>query len=109
MAVRLGRRVGGLGYLGLPFRSPLLEAAKLTGSALIPAAICDQLQNLGSASEIVCSWGDRNFARDLFKILSKKSLSATLSFPAKQEPFGNRKEQAENLRLQVADLRENHP
>ena len=91
----------------LPFRSSLLQAAVISHTAIIPAAISYDLQG-GSVADEICYWRDMVFAHHFWNLLGKQSLTATLRFGTPHAPGQGRKEHARSLRLAVIQLRGEH-
>lgn len=84
----------------LPFRSSLIEAAVVTGSAVTPVALAYELGNHDAGTD-VCYWGDMTFLPHLFKLLSHKECRALLSFAGTQALSSSRKGEAVLLHRRV--------
>ena len=88
----------------LPFYSSLLEAARLAESPVTPCAIRYELDDAGCVSREVCYWGDMVFGGHLFKLLSKRSLRAEVSFGPPRPLVSDRKSEAARFQAEVAGL-----
>lgn len=86
----------------LPFRSSLLEGARLAGRSIVPAALTYDLED-GDAGTEICYWGDMTFVSHLFRLLSKKQCRATLSFAGARAPSADRKQEAAWLHRRISD------
>lgn len=87
----------------LPFHSSLLEAARMAEQRVTPCAIRYELGD-GSVGRDVCYWGDMAFAAHLFKLLSKKSLRASVSFGGSRPMISDRKREAVRFHTEVTGL-----
>lgn len=92
----------------LPFYSSLLEAARLAERPVTPCAIRYELEGGGCVGREVCYWGDMVFGLHLFKLLSKKSLRASVSFGEPRPLVSDRKREAVRFQTEVAGLLGNH-
>lgn len=87
----------------LPFHSSLLEAAQMAGSRIAPAALTYRLEGEGEAGELICYWGEMNFAAHLLRLLSVKRCRATLSFTELCPDLPGRRQKAVWLHSRISE------
>ena len=89
----------------LPFKSALLEPAVGQKCPLSVAWVNYELRD-GSVEQDVCYWGDMTFAPHFFKLLTKRRVTARVSFAEIKSPAADRKELAKQLHAAVTRLKE---
>ena len=87
----------------LPFRSPLFEAAILSGGIITPAHVSYVLAE-GSVEEDICYWGEMSFAPHLLKLLCLDGISARIRFGRGIQGQVDRKKAASLTRESVIGL-----
>lgn len=87
----------------LPFRSSLLEPVAATGWPVTPACIAYEVPH-GNAETDACYWGNMDFLTHLINLMKKKAVYATVTFGEPVETKLDRKQLAEKLHEEVADL-----
>lgn len=88
----------------LPFKSSLLEPIVGRCQPLSVAHISYEVEE-GDAGEDVCYWGDMTFGPHLLKLLSKRRVSASVTFTAVERGANCRKELARQLHSEVSRLK----
>ncbi|MEI7730001.1 MAG: lysophospholipid acyltransferase family protein [Verrucomicrobiota bacterium] len=89
----------------LPFHSSLLAPAAEMGCPVTPAFIRYELPaGAGVVGRDVCYWGEMTLLPHLFKLLSKRGLTATVRFGACLTGSHDRKRLAAELHQQVRQL-----
>jgi 1-acyl-sn-glycerol-3-phosphate acyltransferase len=89
----------------LPFKSSLLEPATRHGQALTAGLIAYELTD-GDVREEVCYWKNMTLVPHLINLLSKRAVSAAVSFTELRQGSTNRKELARQLHSEVLRLKE---
>ena len=87
----------------LPFYPSLFEPAVETGAPITAAHVSYTLQD-GRVGEDVAYWGDMTFFPHLLKLLSKRGLSATVTFGEVSRTFRDRKVAATEMKEEVSKL-----
>lgn len=87
----------------LPFYPSLFEPAVETSVPITAAHVSYTLQD-GVVGEDVAYWGDMTFFPHLLKLLSKRSLSARVTFSEVSRSFDDRKVAAAEMREEVLKL-----
>jgi 1-acyl-sn-glycerol-3-phosphate acyltransferase len=88
----------------LPFYPSLFEPAVEGGVPVTAAHIGYSLEG-GNVGLDIAYWGDMTFFPHLLKLLSKRDLSATVTFAAQPRAFDDRKVAAAEMRKEVVSLR----
>jgi len=89
----------------LAFKSSLLEPAVKNQWRVTPAYIRYQCEG-GDPALDVCWWGDMTFGSHLLKMMTLKSIQATIVFGSPRSPGSDRKILAKELREDVLALKE---
>lgn len=90
----------------LPFNSSLLQPVVNNQWDVIPAFIKYECVG-GDPAWDVCWWGDMTFGRHLLKMMTLKSIRATIAFGPNRKPGSDRKALAKELYADVIALRDN--
>jgi 1-acyl-sn-glycerol-3-phosphate acyltransferase len=88
----------------LPFKSSLLEPATRQTHPLAVGCIGYALED-GNMSMEVCYWGDVTFFPHMLNLLSKRAVRAFVRFARFERSRTDRKELAQQLRLEVLKLK----
>lgn len=89
----------------LPFKSSLLQPVVKNQWNVIPAYIHYECEG-GDPAWDVCWWGDMTFGSHLLKMMTLKSIQATIIFGRSRSPGHDRKTLAKQLHADVLELRE---
>jgi len=89
----------------LPFKSSLLEPAVRQTHPITVGCIGYALDD-GDVSEDICYWGDVTFFPHMLNLLSKRAVRAFVRFARFEHSGADRKELAQQLRLEVLNLKE---
>jgi len=89
----------------LPFRSALLQAALEAGCAVTPTALKYDTDPPGDAIRNICWWGGVGFIPHVWRLLSLKGFSASVTFGASRRVEADRKSEAASLREEVLRLK----
>jgi lyso-ornithine lipid O-acyltransferase len=89
----------------LPFKSSLLEPAVQGDHPISVAFIQYSLQD-GNVADDVCYWRDMTLLPHLIKLLSKRKISASLSFMPMENCGKDRKQLAQRLHSEITLLKE---
>ncbi len=89
----------------LPFKSSLLQPVVKNQWKVTPAFIRYECEG-GDPAMDVCWWGDMTFGSHLLKMMTLKSIQATIVFGPARSPGEDRKTLAKDLHADVLDLRE---
>jgi lyso-ornithine lipid O-acyltransferase len=89
----------------LPFKSSLLEPAVRQTHPITVGCIGYALDD-GDVSEDICYWGDATFFPHMLNLLSKRAVRAFVRFARFEHSGADRKELAQQLRLEVLNLKE---
>jgi 1-acyl-sn-glycerol-3-phosphate acyltransferase len=87
----------------LPFKPALLEPARTLGCPVTAGAIRYALRD-GSVADEVCYWREMTLLPHLVNLLSKRQISAEISFSETKERTGDRKSIARQLHDEVDSL-----
>lgn len=89
----------------LPFRSSLFEAAVAVAAPITAARLSYELTGGdGDPDTDICYWGDMTLFPHVFKLLTKSSVRAHVSFASEPRIFSDRKQAAQETRRQVMAL-----
>ena len=89
----------------LPFKSSLLEPAVRQTHPITVGCIGYALED-GDVSEDICYWGDVTFFPHMLNLLSKRTVLASVRFARFERSRTDRKELAQQLRLEILKLKE---
>lgn len=89
----------------LPFKSSLLQPVVTNQWKVTPAYIRYECED-GDPAWDVCWWGDMTFGSHLLKMMTLKSIQATIVFGLARSPGNDRKALARELHADVLGLRE---
>jgi 1-acyl-sn-glycerol-3-phosphate acyltransferase len=87
----------------LPFKPALLEPARALGRPVTAGAIGYSLRD-GSVADEVCYWRDMTLLPHLLNLITKREISAEISFAGAKPLTGDRKSIARRLRDEVHSL-----
>lgn len=87
----------------LPFYTSLFEPAVKCGVPITAAHIQYKLED-GDVGRDIAYWGDMTFFPHLLKLLSKRGLSATVTFSDRSRTFDDRKVAATAVREEILSL-----